>query len=617
MRIFSVLIFALLLSSCNTFLNKKEMAETPEEKRQKQLQKELNIVDVYYNLALSNQTDQDTLDAEYCYQFALSLLDSLADEFDQDSAYLQMQQTVNLSYDRYLDELNTFAEDSSEVSAVLDELEALYAESIDSSYQPTGRASGDMPLVLNRKVENAIKYFTKTRKGRRVMQTWLTRAGKYEKMVKTRLHELGAPTDLFYLAMIESGFRSTARSWARAVGMWQFISSTGRAYGLKHSWWYDQRRDPVLATDAAGRHLLDLKKRFGDWYLAIAGYNFSPGKIARRLRKQNINEFWDLPRLPRETRNYVPTYLAAVTIAHDPPSYGFEITPASPLVFDTVTVKESVDLNVVADIVGSTFRELKALNPALLRWCTPPDVNSWILNLPEGTRDVFAAKYAEIPKGQKVKWLHHRVRSGEALSTIARRYGVAMSEIKRFNKLRGTLIRVGQNLVIPVPQNKPYYNKYVASTQTTKKKRAKRKRAPLKHIKTVDGKKKNLYRVRKGDSLWEIARDYNVTVTDIRQWNGMGRSRLIKPGQDLVIWLEPGAKKPVKKDDPVMIDLTPKQADTKIAAAGGGAKTHTVRRGDTLWDIAQAYNVSIADLKRWNGMRSNKIKPGLVLKVSP
>ncbi|MGH1361959.1 MAG: LysM peptidoglycan-binding domain-containing protein [Calditrichia bacterium] len=611
-----ILLFA---SGCSQFLNKNKEAITPEAKRQMTLQKELNIVDVYYNLAVSNQAEQDTLDAEYCYQFALSLLDSLAENYDQDSTFLAMQHTVSLSYDRYLDELNTFSEDSLEASAILADLAKLYSESNDSSYRPTGRAEGDMPLVLNRKVENAIKYFTKTRKGRRVMNTWLTRAGRYEKLVKSSLHELGAPTDLFYLAMIESGFRPTARSWARAVGMWQFISATGRAYGLKHSWWYDHRRDPVLATNAAGRHLLDLKKRFGDWYLAIAGYNFSPGKIARRLRQKSINEFWDLPRLPRETRNYVPTYLAAVTIAHDPPAYGFEITPAEPLVFDTVTVKECVDLNVVADIIGSTFKELKNLNPALLRWCTPPDVNSWVLNLPVGSRELFTAKYADIPKGQKVKWLHHRVRNGEALSTISRRYGVAMSEIKRFNKIRGTLIRVGQNLVIPVPQNKPYYNKYVASTQTRKKAKKTRKKTPLKHIKTVDGKEKNHYRVRKGDSLWEIAKDYNVSVTDIRQWNGMGRSRLIKPGQDLVIWLEPGGKKPAKTTKPVLIDLTPekKATDTRIAASGSTGKmaTHKVRSGDTLWDIAQAYNVSIADIKRWNGMRSNKIKPGLELKI--
>ena len=364
---------------------------------------EIEAVHHYLNLAENPQADDDSVNVEIYYLQALEKLDSLSTIYTDDSSLVVLQQQVSESYDAYLDYITYLEEDTASFEWVINDLNTLYAD-LDSLLADTVSLE-KIPLATNRKVERAIKYFT-TGRGRKTFRRWLTRAGRYEEMVKNILRREDAPQDLFFLAMIESGLNPRARSYARAVGMWQFIYATGKAYGLTSSWWYDDRKDPVKATHAAARHLLDLYERFGDWYLAIAGYNFNPRKIEKRIEKYNVEEFWDLPRLPRQTRNYVPTYLAALTIGNDPQKYGFEITPEAPIEFDTVTVTDCVDLNVVANITSSTFRELKDLNPAILRWCTPPDKDTWLLNLPPGTRETFVAKYAEIPKEKKMSWVH-------------------------------------------------------------------------------------------------------------------------------------------------------------------------------------------------------------------
>ncbi len=461
-----------------------------------------------------------------------------------------------------------------------------------------------IPLVLNRQVESAIKYFTTTRRGRRVFSVWLKRAGRYEKLIRSILREEGVPEELFYLAMIESGLNPNARSYARAVGIWQFIGSTGRAYGLRYSWWYDERRDPVKSTRAAARHLKDLYDRFGDWYLALAGYNFSPRKIEYRLRRYKVSRYWDLPRLPRQTRNYVPTFIAAAIIAKNPEKYGFNVTPDPPLEFDTVMVRETVDLNIVAQCVSSTFSTIKELNPELLRWCTPPDRKEWVLKIPKGTREQFLTEYAKIPDNKKFTYIRHRIRFGETLSTIARRYGVSMSVIKRFNKLRGTRIRAGSSLIIPVPQNRDYY-RYVRKNSTRRRTR--------KIVKNVPGRKKVVYTVKPGDTLWDIAQQFGVTLRQIRYWNGLGYSRIIRPGQKLNIWLPEDSF--ANQQRTVNTEQPPQTGASASEISSGEFIYHTVKPGDTLWDIAQRYGVSIREIKKWNGRRSNLIRPGDQLKI--
>ncbi|OGB65467.1 MAG: hypothetical protein A2Y94_03475, partial [Caldithrix sp. RBG_13_44_9] len=435
------------------------------------------------------------------------------------------------------------------------------------------------------------------------------RTGWYQDLIITILKEEGVPEELFYLAMIESGFNPNAKSYARAVGIWQFISSTGKAYGLTSSWWYDERRDPEKSSRAAAKHLRDLYQRFDNWYLAIAGYNFSPGKIEKRLQKYNVEEFWDLPRLPRQTRNYVPTFIAAVHIAKNPAEYGFFVEPEAPVIYDTVTVKECVDLNVVATCVNSNFDELKRLNPALLRWCTPPDRDKWILNIPPGNRDLFLANYSRVPDDQKLTYINHLIRRGETLSQISRKYGVNIDEIKRFNKIRGTFIREGQVLVIPYPQNKQYA-RVLAKQSVIYASQDEQVREP---VSSVPGREKYVHVVKKGETLWEIAGKYGVEVHQIRSWNGLSGSRNIYPNQKLNTWLPAGAA-------PTEPTLQNKEtaASTKARVdqnEDNRVVIYTVKEGDTLWDIANRYGVSIRDIKTWNKRQSNLIKPGDELKI--
>lgn len=621
---------------CNRTIFKEQPRESPSLQTRGLPEQDLQTVASYLELAENASQTGDSINPEYYYLHALESLDSLAAIYGEDSSLTGLRRQVTISFDDYLNQGSGEtgeAGDTLSADMVMEDLSDIYAENGSAAFFTDSLqtlALDSIPIVLNKTVEKTIHYFTNG-KGRKVFNTWLRRAGRYETLLKNILREEGVPEELFYLAMIESGLNPNARSYARAVGMWQFIAATGRAYGLNQSWWYDERRDVAKATRAAARHLRDLYQRFGDWNLAIAGYNFNPNKIEKRMTQYNVSEFWELPRLPRQTRNYVPTYLAAVTIAKNPQQYGFEVIPEDPLQFDTVTVRECVDLNVVAEAIGSSFKELKDLNPALLRWCTPPEVEKWVLNLPPGTRETFAAKYPELPKEKKVSWLHHRIRQGETLSTIARKYDVSMSEIQRINHLKGTMIRAGGDLVIPIPQGKEHYQKYLASENPLPRKSstaaARKAPAPARQpLAEVKGRERYIYIVKKGDSLWDIAMAHGVTVSEIREWNGLEYTRLIQPGQELILWLpQDGAPQGSKKEG----GAAPKQPETLLAQAeretlptlsatvpeNGRETVHTVRSGDTLWNIAREYEVSITDLKRWNGKRDNTIRPGEELKI--
>jgi membrane-bound lytic murein transglycosylase D len=456
-----------------------------------------------------------------------------------------------------------------------------------------------IPLQMNQRVELAIKYFQT--KGRPVFTKWLERSGRYEKMIKAVLAEHQLPEELFFLAMIESGFNPTAHSYARAAGMWQFISATGKYYGLRNDWWFDERRDPILSTRAAAQHLRDLYERFDDWYLAMAGYNCNPNRVESQTRVYNTRDFWKLKRLPRQTRNYVPTFIAATIIAQNPRKYGFYVDRFEPVEYDTVLISECVDLDVIAGCVDTSFQAIKDLNPAILRWCTPPGVQDFVLNLPKGTRDKFKENYASIPDDQKRNYVRHKIRSGETLSTIAQKYGTSISIIKSQNNIRGSMIRTGHYLVIPVPQNKQYYSYYARSApRSSYKSSAPRK--PRTKVDNLTGYKKVVYRVKPGDTLGEIAEVYNIRASQIRSWNGLYYGQHIYPDQKLNIFVT---------DPSVGQDNT--QAGMAVSASAGDY--YIVKSGDTLWDISKRYDVSVERLKRWNNKRSNRLHPGERLKV--
>lgn len=311
-----------------------------------------------------------------------------------------------------------------------------------------------VPVVMNDNVESFITYYQTS--GKPHFKKWLGRTRGYMDMVKSILTEEGVPEDLFYIALIESGLNPNARSRAGAVGMWQFIEGTAKRYGLRVDWWVDERQDPEKATRAAARYLKDLYNQFGSWYLAAAGYNTGEGRVRRAVARHNSTDFWELARnrryFGRETRNYVPKYLAAMLIAKDPVRYGFMGMDFSEKVaYDKVAVDQPTDIKVIARAAGTTVEEIKRLNPGLLRWFTPPDYPGFEVKIPSGTKELYAANMEGIPAGKRLVFHRHKVRKGETLRHIARRYGTPLDQIIYLNEIKNPrLIYPGNLIVVPV-----------------------------------------------------------------------------------------------------------------------------------------------------------------------
>jgi membrane-bound lytic murein transglycosylase D len=371
-----------------------------------------------------------------------------------------------------------------------------------------------IPMVLNDSVENHLEYF-KTR-GRDVFQKWLDRSTRYIPLMQDIFREKNLPEDLVYVAMIESGFNPYAISWARAVGPWQFMPHTGKLYGLKIDWWVDERKDPIKATHAAAEHFKDLHNLFGSWPLALASYNAGAGKVQRAVLRTRSEDFWDLKDsryIRRETKNYIPKFMAATIIAKNPEAYGFIVQPAGPLVFDEVVITESTDLRLIARCAGTTYETVKELNPELKRWVTPPDTANYILRLPRGTKTAFNANYQNLPADQKIRWERHLVVKGSTLAGISKQYNTTPEAISDINGLKKNRITPGKHLLIPVDANDKQQELSTLSPEQFGK------------------KQQIIYRVRRGDNLTRIASKHEVTVSDIRHWNN--GIRTVRAGQKI------------------------------------------------------------------------------------
>ena len=448
--------------------------------------------------------------------------------------------------------------------ASLEDLEALLARLPDRNF--------DLPIPdpVPHSVLQAMRVFTGS--GRGYFERWLQRRSRYEDMILAKLEERGMPRDLLYLSMIESGFNPRAWSHASASGLWQFISGTGRRYGLHDNWWEDPRRDPVRATDAALDYLEDLYAEFGDWHQAMAAYNCGEGRIRRQLRLNPGQTYWDMS-LPKETRYYVPKILAAMIIGRNPQVFGFnpDLMAHEPLTFDTVTVTRTLPLRGVAQAVGVSEDSVKNLNPALRRWSTPPGNARYTLYLPVGSRDRFLSNLDGIDTVPVLSLQRHRVTRGQTLSGLAARYGVTVTDIRAANGLRGSLLRVGQVLTIPVPGSGDGASASVASSGS--------------------------HRVRSGETLSGIASRYRVSLSALRQANGMRPGDVLRAG--------------------VTLDIPGRGGSAGSVARSGsaGGAIHVVRSGETLSGIAARTGTSVSQLRRLNGIQGSTIRVGQRLRL--
>jgi len=314
-----------------------------------------------------------------------------------------------------------------------------------------GRPAWDIPIEFNKAVDRWLVFYQT--KGRRSFQIHLRRAGRYESTMRAIMREHGLPQDLVYLSMIESGYDPNAYSHAHAVGLWQFLASTGRRYGLRIDEWVDERRDPVLATRAAAAYLKDLHEEFGSWYLAAAAYNGGSGRVWRAIRGTGSRDFWTIRRrryLAQETRDYVPKFIAAALIAKQPDRYGFHLGTAPVQGYDLGRVPDATSLDVIAEAAGVDVKEVIALNPQLIRRMTPPG-ESYHVRLPQSTGQRFALNYAQVPASERLRAIQHTVKRGDTLAKLAKTYGSELTAIRSANPtVHPRRLEVGQQLFIPV-----------------------------------------------------------------------------------------------------------------------------------------------------------------------
>ncbi len=370
----------------------------------------------------------------------------------------------------------------------------------------------DFPIVVNQEVLKFLDYYQG--RGRKATEAALRRSGRYVGEFRKIFAEEGLPQDLVYMAHVESLFKTTAYSRARARGIWQFMSGTARLYGLHVGWWLDERLDVEKSARVAARYLKDLHDEFGDWYLVLAAYNVGKGRVSRELRRHGEMDYWQMVKrrlLPRETRNFVPSILAAMIIYRSPERYGFTVEPDAPLETETVPVGFQADLRVIADALGVDDDVLIELNPELLRGITPADSTDFRLKVPAGLGAV-GERLAAIPPEKRLRWTHHKVRSGETLSHIAGRYGVSIRAISEINHIRNiNRLSLGQDLVIPLSDWRAAIDSGGGGS------------ASGSHI------------VRRGDSLYKIARHYGVPLRDLFRWNHLRPGDLIHPGQEILV----------------------------------------------------------------------------------
>lgn len=408
------------------------------------------------------------------------------------------------------------------------------------------------------------------------------RGSRYLYHIMDEIEARGLPAELALLPIVESAFDAFAYSHGRASGLWQFIPSTGRAYGLEQDWWYDGRRDVVAATDAALTYLDKLHDQFdGDWMLALAAYNSGAGTVRRAQEAARqagrSTDYWSL-NLPRETRQYVPKLLALSAIIEDPEQYDIalpeiEDTPY----FETVQIAGQIDLAQVAQLAGVSTDEIYMLNPAFNRWATRPQGPHRVL-VPVNHAEQLRGGLAQLPESERLNWNRHIVQSGESLIVLAKRYSTTVDVIRDVNGISGNIIRIGEALMIPTASSSDYRlssDGRLASNQSRER----------------EGNRVE-YEVQPGDSFWLIAQKYGVSSRSLASWNNMAPGDTLRIGQTLVIWT------------------------TQQVAASSTDRTitrrvyYTVRSGDSLSSIGQRFRVSVSQLRQWNSDLGRYLQPG-------
>jgi membrane-bound lytic murein transglycosylase D len=454
-------------------------------------------VEKAYQDGLSNYQQDHPQAARASFDYAVDLLLTSGIDLKKDEA-------LSAELDRIVDSINTLELDALRQGSPQSPNEQApvdIANDVTFPVDPNVTAQAiaelrttqsDLPLVMNDYVASFINFFSTTGRGHGTIVASLERAGKYKAMIQKVLKEEGVPQDLIYMAVAESGFRPRAVNPSGAAGMWQFMPYG--TYGLSKTGWYDERFDPEKATRAFARDIKKTYEQLGDWYLAMAGYNWGTGNVQRAVQRTGYVDFWELYRrnnLPEQTKNYVPIILAVTIMAKNPKQYGLEgVVPDAAVLPDDVTTNYAIDLHLVADLTGASQQTIDELNPSLLRGKTPPD-EPYELHVPAGTKDLYTQRVAEIPEDKRTSWRYHRLAPGETLDDVARSFHTTASDIAYVNQLDTNASLSGtQALIVPVTP-----------------------------ARGVSGARTSVYKVRRGDTMVTIADQFGVTVDELEQWN--------------------------------------------------------------------------------------------------
>lgn len=452
-----------------------------------------------------------------------------------------------------------------------------------------------IPTEVNPLVEKWINYFQG--RGRPHMERYLSRSTRYEKLMKKVLRDNGLPEDLFYIALIESGFSAKAASHASAVGYWQFIRGTGKRYGLEISRFVDERRDPVLSTQAAAEYFKGLYSVFGSWYLAMASYNVGENRVKKEVMNNYTRDFWELAkkrRLPTETINYIPKFIAAKLIGKDPAKYGFaDVDYMPPIEFDSMTTNQPVNLRVMADKMNYNYEDFKALNPKFKGEVAPMKGSSLVLRVPVGM--VEQAKLAAAESSvQKLEYVAdagdtqtYKIRRGDNLSSIARKYRTTVAYLRDLNDLtRGKTLSVGTKIQVPdrTPLRERKDRRTIQASADKSEKTNSAGRTVSNEMESLENGR--FYVVQNGDSLFSIAQRYNTTVSELKKINNIRRGRNLRVGLRL--------KLPEEAKNTLINKRNINRQQSKF---------HVVKRGENLTEIAERYKVDLRSLKN-----KNKIK---------
>ena len=436
--------------------------------------------------------------------------------------------------------------------------------------------------IDNPRVRSQLNWY---KKHQGYMDRMATRAQRYMFYIAEQIDVRDIPGELALLPIVESAFDPFAYSHGRASGVWQFIPSTGRDFGLKQDWWYDGRRDISASTVAALKYLEALQREFkGDWLLALAAYNTGAGNVRKAIRKNKrkgkATDFWSL-KLPRETRDYVPKLIALAQLIKNPHEHGITLKPLlNQPYFAEVDTGGQIDLSQLAEVADTPLDEIYKLNPGYNRWATKPTGPHKVL-IPIEKKEIFLKNIAALPQNARMKWQRYQVKRGDSLITIAKKFHTTPNALKDANNLRRSMIRTGDQLLIPSAYKSLKSYSHSADTRLARTQNASRGK----------NRGKIEYKVRSGDSFWEIARDHKVGIRELAKWNGMAPGDMLKQGQKLVIW---GQKK-LRQNREVIRKLT-----------------YTVRQGDSLARIANKFRVRVQDLIRWNRQKSKSkyLQPG-------